>query len=120
MSDLLQAARTDAVHPFFVLLYLLKGHADPIGKGALAEIQHQASHAHTAADMLVDQGGRFLPRLLRGPDRLFLVPSETVYLSLRTLNALTGWLKPFRISSPTGSTSLSASTDVCTFASTRI
>jgi hypothetical protein len=58
-SDLLQTARADAVHAFFVLLDLLKRDADPTGKAGLTEIQRQPSDAHATTDMLVDLSDRF-------------------------------------------------------------
>jgi predicted metal-dependent HD superfamily phosphohydrolase len=60
MGDLLQAARANAVHAFLVLLDLLKGQAKAISQVGLTELEHQASHADAAADLLVDQDGRLL------------------------------------------------------------
>jgi hypothetical protein len=87
MGDLLQAARADAVHPFLVLLDLLKGQAEPISQVGLAEFEHQASHAHTAADTLIDQDGRHLPPLVHR----MIVPRNELHKYLNVDSTLLTW-----------------------------
>ena len=53
MARLLQAACTDAIGPFFVLLDLLERNAKLIGKLFLAHAKHEATHANAAADVYV-------------------------------------------------------------------
>src|SRR5580692_8841376 len=53
MRDFLQPAGADAVGAFFVFLDLLECQAELIGEPFLAHVQHEASHANTAADILV-------------------------------------------------------------------
>jgi len=54
VGDLLQAARSDAVSALLVFLHLLEGEAERIAQFLLAHCKHQAAHAHSAADVLVD------------------------------------------------------------------
>jgi hypothetical protein len=39
--------------PFSYFLHLLERQAERVGKPGLAEAQHEATHAHAAADVLV-------------------------------------------------------------------
>src|SRR5580692_5693815 len=53
MRNFLQPAGADAVGAFFVFLHLLERQAELIGEPFLAHVQHEASHANTATDILV-------------------------------------------------------------------
>src|SRR3569623_420579 len=59
IGDLMQAARADAVGAFFVFLDLLKGQTASIAEFLLAQSQHDTTHPHVAANILVDRIWRF-------------------------------------------------------------
>ena len=54
VGDLLQPTGSDAVGALFVFLDLLKSETERIAKLFLTHGEHHATHAHPAADMLVD------------------------------------------------------------------
>ena len=58
-GDLLDAAGADPVGALLVFLNLLEGQAQCFAEFFLAHAQHDAAHAHTAADIFVNRIGRF-------------------------------------------------------------
>jgi hypothetical protein len=59
MADVLQAACTDAIGPFFVFLHLLEREAQLIGQLFLTHAKYQTAHANAATDMLISWMGAF-------------------------------------------------------------
>src|SRR6266404_5553074 len=58
-GDLLDAACSDPVGAFLVLLNLLEGETQSFAKLLLAHAEHDPAHAHTTADIFVNRVGRF-------------------------------------------------------------
>ena len=54
---LLKLAGTDSIDALLVFLDLLEREAERVGKLGLAKAQHEAAHAHAAADVLVGRVG---------------------------------------------------------------
>src|SRR5262249_58179146 len=53
LGKVLQAAGADAVGPLLIFLDLLKSDPEGVSELGLAHIEHEPSHPHAAADMLV-------------------------------------------------------------------
>src|SRR6516225_11232962 len=60
MRNLVQAAGTDAIGAFFVLLNLLKRQAERVSKFLLAQPQHHPAHTDPTPDVLVGRVCRLL------------------------------------------------------------
>ena len=60
LRNLLQAAGANAVGALFVFLHLLKRQPERVAQFLLAHAEHHPSHAHAAADVLVDRIRRLL------------------------------------------------------------
>jgi hypothetical protein len=54
LRNVLQPARANAIGSLLIFLNLLERQSKPVRKVGLAHFEHQAAHAHAAANMLVD------------------------------------------------------------------
>jgi hypothetical protein len=86
LGKVLQAGGADAVGPFLVFLDLLERQPKGVAEIGLAHIEHEPSHAHAAANMLVDRIDN-APRHRPSPHEMASVPTvrlrRTVVLLLR-------------------------------------